>query len=353
LAIKKCGSSAEFTCFGSNSAVCLRAVLRKDCVVTKSDTILAFVEIVGRHGDALARHAVYRWPACVGRGYDNEVILDDPFVAARHVRIEPGADGRFALTDLQSLNGIALVPSGRRVSEAAIGPDDLVRLGQTQIRVRAPTCAVRPEVPLRATAINRRPVAFGAMAAVLLGLTFWHLWVVATHQEERAFLALSIVLIAVAAGIWVSIWSLVSRTLGGRWNFSAHGFVACAGLTALALWDTVIEYVSFGFDAHLKYAGTAGAAAIFAFMLYGHLRLNSRGARRKLGIAAVIVSVTTYGVAVGFQMASERARPGVQNYDRIVKAPFFLMVPGVTPEAFISEGEALRRKVDALARTER
>ena len=322
--------------------------------MTKSDTILAFVEIVGRHGDALERHAVYRWPARVGRGYDMDVILDDPFVAARHLSIEPAADGRFALTDLDSLNGISLPPSDKRVSAAEVGPDDIVRVGHTQIRVRGPSYAVQAELPLRATSMYRRPVAFAAVAAVLLGLTFWNSWVVATHQEERAFLAFSIVLIFIAAGIWVSVWSLVSRTVGGRSNFSAHGFVACAGLTALALWDTLTEYLSFGFDAQwLKHFGTLGAAVIFAFMVYRHLRLNSRAARRKLGIAAVIVSTTAYGVAAGFQIAYDSARPGAQRYSQALKAPLFLMVPGVSPEAFIAEGEALKRKADAMARADR
>lgn len=314
---------------------------------------LAFVEVLGRHNDVLARHAVYHWPARVGRGYDTDVILDDRFVAAQHLRIEPAADGRFALTDLQSLNGLSLPPSNQRVSAAEVGPDDVVRLGQTQLRIRAPSYAVRAERPLRATAMYRRPVAFAIMAAVLLGLAFWNSWVVATHEEERAVLAFSIVLIFVAAGIWVSIWALVSRTVGGRSNFSGHGFVACAGLTALALWGTLTEYLSFGFDAHwLKHFGTLGAAAIFAYMVYRHLRLNSRAARRRLGIAAMIVSVTAYGVAAGFQIASESARQGVQRYNQALKAPLFLMVSGVSPEAFVAEGETLKRKVDAMARVE-
>jgi len=314
---------------------------------------LAFVEIIGRHGDALQRHAVYRWPARVGRGYDMDVILDDPFVAARHLSIEPAADGRFALTDLDSVNGISLPPSGKRMSAAEAGPDDVVRLGHTQIRVRGPSYAVRAELPLRATAMYRRPAAFAAMAAALLGLSGWNSWVVATQQEERAFLAFWIVVIFIAAAIWVSIWSLVSRTVGGRSNFSAHGFVACAGLTALALWDAVTEYLSFGFDAQwLKHIGTVGAAAIFAYMVYRHLRLNSRAARRKLGIAAVMVSVTAYGVAIAFRIAGESARPAAQRYSQALKAPFFLMVSGVSPEAFVAQGETLKRKVDAMARAE-
>jgi hypothetical protein len=34
-------SGAEFTYFDANCTVCLRAVLRKECVGTKADTLLA------------------------------------------------------------------------------------------------------------------------------------------------------------------------------------------------------------------------------------------------------------------------------------------------------------------------
>ena len=53
---------------------------------------LAFVEIIDRHKDVLARHAVYRWPATIGRGYGADVIVDDPYIAPVHVTIEPATD---------------------------------------------------------------------------------------------------------------------------------------------------------------------------------------------------------------------------------------------------------------------
>lgn len=314
---------------------------------------VAFIEVLGRHGDVLARHPVYRWPARAGRGYDMDVILDDPFVAPRHAQIEPAADGRFKVSDLQSVNGLSLRPSAQRVGTAEVGPEDVVRLGQTQIRIRAPSYAVRPELALRATALYRRPLAFAVMAAALLGLVVWNAWIMTASRDEKAFLVFPVIGVCVGAGVWIAVWSLVGRTVGGRANFAAHGSVACAGLTALALADTVADYLSFGFSAGwLKYAGIVAVAAIFAYMIYRHLRLNSRASRRSLGTAAVIASVAVCSAFAGLGMAGDSTREGRLRYDETLKLPAFLWVTGVTPAAFLAEGERLKHKVDAVARAE-
>jgi len=315
---------------------------------------LAFVEIVNRHRDVLARHPVYRWPIRVGRGYDADVIVDDPFVAPRHLQIEPAGDGRYAVSDLQSLNGISVSPSERRISAAEVGPDDLVRLGRTQIRIRAPSYPMSEERPLRAAAFYRRPSVFALAAAVVIALILWNLWIMTSDQEEKYTIWLSVLPLLAAVAVWISIWSLVSRTVGGRSNFAAHGFVACAGFAALALSETLFEYLSFGFDLRwIQYLSFAAGAAIFAYMVYRHLRLNSRALRRTLAIAGVVVSIVLYGAAAGLQVATELAQEGLQRYDGSVKAPMFLFVSGASPEAFVSDGESLKRKVDAAARVER
>lgn len=311
---------------------------------------LAFVEVLGRHGDVQTRYPVTRWPACVGRGYDAEIILDDPYVAARHLRIEPGADGRFKLTDLGSVNGLALRASAQRLSEAEVGPDDVIRLGRTQLRVRIPGYAVAPERKLRATSFYRRPVAFLVAAAGLLGVTLWNGWIATTREDQWALLLAPTVMICVAVGVWISVWSLVSRTVGGRANFAAHGFVACAGLFAIALAGTLFEYLAFGLDARwLDYAGAAVLALLAAYMLYRHLRLNSRAARTKLAAIAVTIVLGGIGISVGLDRAGAPGRESVQGYDVTIKPPIVVAVPGTTPEAFLAEGDRLRRVADAAA----
>lgn len=315
---------------------------------------LAFIEILGRHDDVLARHPVYRWPAIAGRAYDADVILDDPFIAPRHIQIEPLEDGRFRVTDLQSVNGICLPPSSSRVPAAEVGPGDVVRLGQTQVRVRAPSYAVGPELKLRAMSLDRRPLSFAIAGAMLIALVLWNAWTTTTQPEERVAIVLPPISMAMGVAVWISIWALVGRAAGGRANFAAHGFVVCVALILLDLAETLTGYLSFAFHADWwTIAGMIAGGAILAYMLYRQLRLTSRSSPRRLGTAAAVTMAVVFAAGVGIDKASEWQREGIQNYDGTLKSPVFLMVPGITPEAFVADGERLKRKVDAMARTDR
>jgi len=48
---------------------------------------MIWVEILSRHRDITARVRTASPEVRIGRGYDNDVIVDDPYVAARHLRV--------------------------------------------------------------------------------------------------------------------------------------------------------------------------------------------------------------------------------------------------------------------------
>ena len=72
----------------------------------------------------------------IGRASDNDVIVDDPMVSRHHcqLRLQHGAYG---FADLGSRNGSSV--NGQPVSQVALGPGDVIRIGDTEIefQVRA------------------------------------------------------------------------------------------------------------------------------------------------------------------------------------------------------------------------
>ena len=66
----------------------------------------------------------------IGRASDNDVIVDDPLVSRHHCQLKR-QHGAYGLADLGSRNG-SLV-NGQAVSEIALGPGDLIRIGDTEI----------------------------------------------------------------------------------------------------------------------------------------------------------------------------------------------------------------------------
>ncbi len=79
---------------------------------------------------------VFRDPIVVGRAPDSGLRLDeDEFASSHHARISP-ADNGLWIEDLGSTNG-TFVNAARVTSSRQLLPGDLVKVGETELRVEA------------------------------------------------------------------------------------------------------------------------------------------------------------------------------------------------------------------------
>ncbi|WP_234357607.1 FHA domain-containing protein, partial [Streptomyces puniciscabiei] len=65
----------------------------------------------------------------IGRGTDNDLVVDDLIVSRRHAELRAHSDGTYEIVDLGSHNGTYL--NGRPVTRAALGPGDIVGIGHS------------------------------------------------------------------------------------------------------------------------------------------------------------------------------------------------------------------------------
>lgn len=66
----------------------------------------------------------------IGRASDNDVIVDDPMVSRHHCQLKL-QHGAYGFVDLGSRNGSTV--NGQAVQEVALGPGDLIHIGDTTI----------------------------------------------------------------------------------------------------------------------------------------------------------------------------------------------------------------------------
>ena len=92
-----------------------------------------FIELLTRDQHLKARHRFENLPISIGRSYDNDLILDDPYIAPNHAIIEMTESGELHIRDLGSENGI--VSKGKRQPTISLD-GSTVRLGHTNMRVR-------------------------------------------------------------------------------------------------------------------------------------------------------------------------------------------------------------------------
>lgn len=114
------------------------------------------IELLNRQGDAVALHRFTQPQVSLGRAYDNDVIVADPYVSPHHAQLIQQEEGRWLLRDLQSDNG-CFTADEQRASQLELESGDTFFLAEQQFRLVDSSQAVAKTLPLdkAAARLNR------------------------------------------------------------------------------------------------------------------------------------------------------------------------------------------------------
>ena len=286
---------------------------------------VAVLDILDRDGQPRQTLHVAHWPLQIGRALDNDVVLSDPHVAARHLRISVGARG----LDLEvgpTVNGVQLgtrrLRADQRVTVAL--PDPAARtdlsgadvspavsravspaaglefsLGRTRLRLRLAGHAAA-EVALATTAPLARRVGVLAVSALLVfGGLLLRTWLDTDPVDFVRSAATVLMFGLLTTALWCGAWALLSKTFSHQLRFGWHlrvflfaslAMLAVDVLPALGAFALSWPWLSdFAFVATIAVASTA---------LYFHL-LGVEPARWRV---LKVVAMACAGVAVALSL---------------------------------------------------
>ena len=307
---------------------------------------MIWVEILSRHRDIASRFRFSGPEVAIGRGYDNDVIVDDPYVAARHLRVFRDDDGRLVAEDLGSTNGTFLDGSKTRLARILLDGEQPIRIGQTFLRVREPGHAVEPE---RVAQVQRNIppiIAAAGLAGGVLGIEALSVWF---NQvvEPRALNYLTPLLLACAAIlVWVGMWALLSRIFAGRSHFFRNLLIALGGAFALSFYGDFAKYLAFAWTFPLastyEYVVVWIVVAVVCFLHLrevGHTRLLLKGALVTV-LLVVAISVQT------LQRSEALSDSGRQVMLHVLMPPGLRAVPYRSEAEFFGAVEDLKATLD-------
>jgi hypothetical protein len=308
---------------------------------------MIWVEILSRHRDIASRFRLPGPEVSIGRGYDNDVIVDDPYVAARHLRVFRDDDGRLVAEDLGSANGTFLDGGKTRLPRILVDGQQPIRIGQTFLRFREAGHAVEPErvAPKRWDVLP--VVAAVALGAAVLGLEALSVWF-GQVAEPRAMSYLTPLLWAsVATLVWVGMWALLSRIFAGRSHFFRNLLIALSGAFALSFYSELAKYFAFGWTFPLpstyEYVAIWIVVAVVCFLHLrevGHTRLWLKG--------AVVAALLIVAVSVQTLQRSEAlSDSGRQITLHILMPPSLRAVPYRSEADFFGRVENLKATLDS------
>ena len=303
------------------------------------------IEVLDRAGAVSARHRCNELPVSLGRAYDNDVIVDDPFVAPAHVQIERRADGRLIARDLGTRNGMHLVPKRRfslwhdavtRCSEIVLTSGTLVRVGHSTFRVRPIDQAVAPERLDTAahTWEGLRPATLAVVMLTLLAL--FQAWSGDTTTQDSLAYETSVAMVLGALVVWGGFWALLNRLFAGRARMGRHLLIgATAAVTSIAV-SLASGLVGYALSiSSLTQFESYISLAVLSTAIYFHVAtitpLSISFARQ----FAVVFALLTIGL-FGLYQYSKEHRLGDSLYMSSLQWPATRLVAPVSTEAFVS-----------------
>ena len=94
---------------------------------------VTWIEVLSRHREVVTRHRVTSNAITIGRAYDNDIVLDDPHVAAHHLRLARGNDGAWVAEDLGSVNGVYVDGERARRERVVLDATTTLHIGHTSL----------------------------------------------------------------------------------------------------------------------------------------------------------------------------------------------------------------------------
>ncbi len=309
-----------------------------------------FIETLARNGDVLHRHQVDRLPIRLGRGYDNDFILDDDFAAPRHAIIDADASGQLVLQDLGTRNGV--IHKGKRASSLVVTGDTVMRLGHTSVRVRSADYPVPPELPDR-TMHGWEGGLPGLVGMLLIGLfAVFTVWLSDTQsfQLSRYLQALAY---GVGAGlVWGGAWAFANRLFGRHARLGRHLFIVGCGLLAVTMYKIASSTAAYAFSLEgLTRYSSHVAILIVAVMVFFHLSTVKPQQTRRFATTCLILAI----LGSGLTLVSNEQRYGRLADDLYMNAlmpPTMRVSPDHTVDQFMDEVGSLKARLD-LERTKK
>jgi hypothetical protein len=304
------------------------------------------IEEINRLGHVTNRHKFDHLPVTAGRGYDNDLILDDPYVSAEHIVIHEAEDG-WRVEDLNSDNGIKLKASTAQSRDNQLVSGDDVVLGRTRLRLLAPDHPVAQThlLPARATlpTIISRPMVSAttiviALAALLINA---QLGTTKTTGFEKLFAsALPTFIFALA---WAGIWAFVGRVIVHRASFFPHFIAAIMVFTLSLLIANGGEYLTYNVNNDLPATiiELVVVGLSLAFMFYINLT-NSTNLNKHTSLAtshAVAWSILLVGLFM--QYVNQPEFIASPDYPAHLKPPYIKVSGSKNLDEFLKDSEAL------------
>ena len=288
----------------------------------------------------------------VGRAPRNDVVLDDPYVDPRHLRIVTSDDGGWRFADLGSVNGVWLGQSGIRQFEGVITPGLELKIGRSMLRFVSPDAPVAPALldPAHRGGIAHRlrePRVIVAILALALASSATTRYYGSTRAVTVVDLVTSGLAILIFTALWAAAWAFTNRLVAHRFRFVSHLVWAILITTVGSAVASGGEWLGF-FMPNTNWRGLEILVWWFggALLLVGHFELVTEWPRARRWIVATVATGIVAAVVVVLARSETLKGSALTHETGALKPVDVRYLPATSLDAFVRDAAELKTKVD-------
>lgn len=313
------------------------------------------IEIRRRGGQLIERCRCDAGSIRVGRSYDNDVIVDDPFVSPHHVRLDPCENG-WKVVDLESLNGYRIKTNGKTADRDVIYSGEKMRLGHVTLRIYHTHHAVAPALKVNGLESGlkilgwHRVWPFALMA--LLGSSLLELYFRSVAELELMDLLSAALDELVTVGSIALLWALAGRVFRHQPRFFSHFSMWSIYAILTQMSDSFAGFLAynFGSDNAKLVVDTALQVILLALVVWSSLSLASNLRARGRFWSAVSASLVFLSLQFVDLWQFEQFFVGSPEYQSGLKPPALTWVGSSSPEQLIEFADELFDEAEQSAK---
>lgn len=312
------------------------------------------IEEITRNHKLLHRHQLCQETIKIGRDYQNDVILTDPYICPKHLSLTFEKDG-FYLQDNKSINGTEVenhLGKKHKPQQQKINDGDVITLGKSQLRIRfknhsvAKTIAFGPFEPL--INIIKSPIAVltSIILFMLITANITYLNQLTETNISQLFVgAFSKTLLFI---IWPASVALISQLTKNDPRILAQVGISFTFFILMWLSDLLGDIIAFNTSSDSVLGIVITLITIgLAFSLFW---LNSYigfhvSARRRM-VTALSITTLLFGGNYLIQYSQKPEFDPQPRYSSAIMAPSYFLAPSNTVDTFIEQSNKLFELAD-------
>jgi len=318
---------------------------------TGTDVKPGVIEILNRSGQVMQRIHYHGGEVRVGRAYDNDIIIGDPYVCPHHLTIR-SEQGRLVLVDLDSVNGTWNMKGRVRLNKVQLCEGERVQFGHSQLRFRPIDSSVEPA--WRDTArlglfhLLGKPWMLPLAAVLCITALSLEKLLDSSKALGPGVLASQLVYPLLGIMVWAGFWSLLNRLIAHRGYFNVHLAIAALAVVALFVNAQAVPLMGFalGWSSLVGWLKILGQIAILGLALFTHMQFATHGRTRAQAFGSGVLATLLIGAPMFGELLQRNEFSSLPKLDPLLKPPVTRLVNGASVEDFFLRAENLREELE-------